>query len=96
MSTCRHAMPGAHAPHARRSASGNPTQAATIRSANSLRHASLGFQTGLALAPPDRSDGMIMPGVRRKLHSLAQRTAAKRAADRQQLDDTLARIAGAG
>jgi len=33
--------------------------------------------------------------VRRKLHNLAQRTAAKRAADRQQLDETLARIAGA-
>lgn len=37
-----------------------------------------------------------LPGVRRKLHNLAQRTAAKRAADRQQLDDTLVRIAGAG
>lgn len=37
-----------------------------------------------------------LPGVRRKLHNLAQRTPTKRAADRQQLDDTLARIAGAG
>jgi hypothetical protein len=36
-----------------------------------------------------------LPGVRRKLHNLAQRTAAERAADRQQLDETLARIAGA-
>lgn len=36
-----------------------------------------------------------LPGVRRKLHNLAQRTAAKRAADRQQLDETLVRIAGA-
>ncbi len=36
-----------------------------------------------------------LPGVRRKLHNLAQRTAAKRAADRRQLDETLARIAGA-
>ena len=27
-----------------------------------------------------------LPGVRRKLHNLAQRTATKRAADRQQLD----------
>lgn len=35
-----------------------------------------------------------LPGVRRKLHNLAQRTAAKRAADRQQLEETLARIAG--
>jgi hypothetical protein len=34
--------------------------------------------------------------VRRKLHNLAQRTAAKRAADRQQLDGTLARIIRAG
>ncbi|WP_298186362.1 nucleotidyl transferase AbiEii/AbiGii toxin family protein [Acidiferrobacter sp.] len=37
-----------------------------------------------------------LPGVRRKLHNLAQRTVAKRAADRRQLDETLARIAGAG
>jgi hypothetical protein len=37
-----------------------------------------------------------LPGVRRKLHNLAQRTAAKRAADRQQLDGTLARIIRAG
>jgi predicted nucleotidyltransferase component of viral defense system len=36
-----------------------------------------------------------LPGVRRKLHNLAQRTAAKRAADRRQLDETLARIVGA-
>lgn len=36
-----------------------------------------------------------LPGVRRKLHNLAQRTGTKRAADRQQLDETLARIAGA-
>ena len=36
-----------------------------------------------------------LPGVRRKLHNLAQRTAAKRAADRQQLDETLARISAA-
>lgn len=36
-----------------------------------------------------------LPGVRRKLHNLAQRTAAKRAEDRQQLDEALARIAGA-
>ena len=36
-----------------------------------------------------------LPGVRRKLHNLAQRTTAKRAADRQQLEETLARIAGA-
>ena len=36
-----------------------------------------------------------LPGVRRKLHNLAQRTAAKRAADHQQLEETLARIAGA-
>ena len=33
-----------------------------------------------------------LPGVRRKLHNLAQRTAAKRAADRGQLVDVLARI----
>lgn len=36
-----------------------------------------------------------LPGVRRKLDNLAQRTAVKRAADRQQLEETLARIAGA-
>lgn len=36
-----------------------------------------------------------LPGVRRKLHNLAQRTEAKLAADRQQLDETLARIADA-
>lgn len=35
-----------------------------------------------------------LPGVRRKLHNLAQRTAAKRAADSRQLDEMLARIAG--
>jgi hypothetical protein len=35
-----------------------------------------------------------LPGVRRKLHHLAQRTAGKRAADRQALEETLARIAG--
>jgi hypothetical protein len=34
-----------------------------------------------------------LPGVRRKLHNLAQRTAGKRAADRQALEETLARIA---
>ncbi|WP_260463820.1 nucleotidyl transferase AbiEii/AbiGii toxin family protein [Burkholderia sp. Bp8963] len=34
-----------------------------------------------------------LPGVRRKLHNLAQRTAAKREADRQQLEQTLERIA---
>lgn len=34
-----------------------------------------------------------LPGVRRKLHNLAQRAAGKRAADRQALEDTLARIA---
>ena len=33
-----------------------------------------------------------LPGVRRKLHNLAQRQDAKRTADRQQLDETLARI----
>ncbi|WP_255363942.1 hypothetical protein [Dyella sp. 333MFSha] len=33
-----------------------------------------------------------LPGVRRKLHNLAQRTAAKRAADRGQLADVLACI----
>ena len=33
-----------------------------------------------------------LPGVRRKLHNLAQRSAAKRAADRRQLEETLARI----
>lgn len=32
-----------------------------------------------------------LPGVRRKLHNLAQRTTAKRAADRDQLAHTLAR-----
>jgi hypothetical protein len=36
-----------------------------------------------------------LPGVRRKLHNLAQRKAAKRAADRRKLDETLVRIAGA-
>ncbi len=36
-----------------------------------------------------------LPGVRRKLHNLAQRTAAKRATDRQQLEETLARVVGA-
>lgn len=35
-----------------------------------------------------------LPGVRRKLHNLAQRTAAKREADRRELEQTLARIAG--
>lgn len=34
-----------------------------------------------------------LPGVRRKLHNLAQRTAAKRSADRGHLADALARIA---
>lgn len=33
-----------------------------------------------------------LPGVRRKLHNLAQRTAAKREADRQELEQTLERI----
>jgi predicted nucleotidyltransferase component of viral defense system len=33
-----------------------------------------------------------LPGVRRKLHNLAQRTTAKREADRQQLTDAMARI----
>ncbi len=33
-----------------------------------------------------------LPAVRRKLHNLAQRTAAKRMADRGQLEETLARI----
>ena len=36
-----------------------------------------------------------LPGVRRKLHNLAQRTAAKRAEDRRQLEEALTRIAGA-
>lgn len=36
-----------------------------------------------------------LPGVRRKLHNLGQRTAAKRATDRQQLEETLARVVGA-
>lgn len=35
-----------------------------------------------------------LPAVRRKLHNLAQRTAAKRTADRDQLEQTLARIVG--
>ncbi|HET7837437.1 MAG TPA: nucleotidyl transferase AbiEii/AbiGii toxin family protein [Variovorax sp.] len=35
-----------------------------------------------------------LPGVRRKLHNLAQRTAGKRAADRQALEEALARVAG--
>lgn len=34
-----------------------------------------------------------LPGVRRKLYNLAQRTEAKRGADRQALEETLARIA---
>jgi hypothetical protein len=33
-----------------------------------------------------------LPGVRRKLHNLSQRTAAKRSADRYQLDAALAHI----
>lgn len=37
-----------------------------------------------------------LPGVRRKLHNLARRTTAKRVADRRELDETLARIAGSG
>jgi hypothetical protein len=37
-----------------------------------------------------------LPGVRRKLHNLAQRTAAKREADRRELEQTLERIAGRG
>ena len=36
-----------------------------------------------------------LPGVRRKLNNLAQRTAAKRASDRRQLEETLAQITGA-
>jgi len=36
-----------------------------------------------------------LPGVRRKLHNLAQRTDAKRAADRSLLEETLAKIVGA-
>jgi len=36
-----------------------------------------------------------LPGVRRKLYNLAQRTAAKRATDRLRLEETLVRIAGA-
>jgi len=36
-----------------------------------------------------------LPGVRRKLHNLAQRSAGKRAADRQALEEALARIASA-
>lgn len=35
-----------------------------------------------------------LPGVRRKLYNLAQRTAAKRATDRLRLEETLVRIAG--
>ncbi|KLB14059.1 hypothetical protein SM41311_22510, partial [Xanthomonas hortorum pv. gardneri] len=35
-----------------------------------------------------------LPGVRRKLHNLAQRTAGKRAVDRQELEEVLARVAG--
>ncbi|MFJ1260740.1 nucleotidyl transferase AbiEii/AbiGii toxin family protein [Cupriavidus sp. CuC1] len=35
-----------------------------------------------------------LPGVRRKLHNLAQRTAAKREADRRELEQALERIAG--
>jgi len=35
-----------------------------------------------------------LPAVRRKLHNLAQRTDAKRAADRSLLEETLARIVG--
>lgn len=34
-----------------------------------------------------------LPGVRRKLHNLARRTAAKREADRRELEQTLERIA---
>lgn len=33
-----------------------------------------------------------LPGVRRKLHNLAQRSAAKRAADHRELEEALARI----
>lgn len=36
-----------------------------------------------------------LPGVRRKLHNLAQRTAGKRALDHQALEEMLARVAGA-
>ncbi len=43
-----------------------------------------------------RAHAAELPGVRRKLHNLAQRTNAKRETDRQQLEETLARIAGAG
>jgi hypothetical protein len=37
-----------------------------------------------------------LPAVRRKLHNLAQRTNAKRAADRDALEETLARIVDPG
>ena len=37
-----------------------------------------------------------LPAVRRKLHNLAQRTDAKRAADRAQLEEALMRTAGSG
>jgi hypothetical protein len=35
-----------------------------------------------------------LPAVRRKLHNLAQRADAKRAADRSLMEETLARIVG--
>lgn len=37
-----------------------------------------------------------LPGVRRKLHNLAQRSPAKRQADRRELEQTLARLTGRG
>lgn len=43
----------------------------------------------------ERAHAAEMPGVRRKLQNLEQRTAAKRAADRRLLDAVLTRIAGA-
>ncbi len=36
----------------------------------------------------------VLPAVQRKLHNLARRTGAKRAADRDQLEKTLARVVG--
>ncbi|EON21238.1 hypothetical protein C265_03278 [Cupriavidus sp. GA3-3] len=37
-----------------------------------------------------------LPGVRRNLHNLVQRSAAKRQADRRELEQTLARLTGRG
>lgn len=57
------------------------------------------LDVGLLLEAEQPDFGLIglahaadLPGVRRKLHNLAQRTAAKRAADRGQLAEVLARI----